>query len=181
MTTAVAAVTNRTHGWSAVWGVLLILFGLLAVALPLASSFGVVLVVGWMLVFSSAAQILHAFQSKGVGHIAWKILVGVLYLGVGIYFMNNPMLGVAALTLRGRVFLSHGRGNRYCRVFQRAESQRIGLDTARWNGDTDSRAHDMAALAASSIWATGTLVGISMVMTGVTRLMISVAERRLAG
>jgi uncharacterized membrane protein HdeD (DUF308 family) len=129
MSTAVAAVTSRTHGWSAVWGVLLILFGLLAVALPLATSFGVVLVVGWMLVFSSAAQILHAFHSKGVGHIAWKILAGVLYLGVGIYFMNNPMLGVAALTLRGRVFLSHGRGNRYCRVFQRAEIQRIGLDT----------------------------------------------------
>jgi len=101
MSTAVAAVTNRTHGWSAVWGVLLILFGLLAVALPLATSFGVVLVVGWMLVFSSAVQILHAFHSKGIGHIAWKILVGVLYLGVGIYFMNNPMLGVAALTHGG--------------------------------------------------------------------------------
>src|SRR6267154_1027321 len=120
---------------------------MLAVALPLATSFGVVLVVDWMLVFSSAAQILHAFHSKGIGHIAWKILVGVLYLGVGIYFMNNPMLGVAALTLRGRVFLSHGRGNRYCRVFQRAEGQRIGLDTVRWNGDTDSKAHEVAALA----------------------------------
>ena len=109
MSTAVAAVTSRTHGWSAVWGGLLILFGLLAVALPLASSFGVVLVVGWMLVFSSAAQILHAFQSKGVGHIAWKVLVGVLYLGVGIYFLNNPMLGVAALTLAvGFFFLTEG-------------------------------------------------------------------------
>jgi uncharacterized membrane protein HdeD (DUF308 family) len=34
MSTAAAAVTRRTHGWSVVWGVLLILFGLLAVALP---------------------------------------------------------------------------------------------------------------------------------------------------
>jgi uncharacterized membrane protein HdeD (DUF308 family) len=33
---------------------------------------------------------------------------------------------------------------------------------------------------ASSVWAVGTLVGMSMVMTGVSRLMISVAIRRLS-
>jgi len=181
MSTAVAAVTNRTHGWSAVWGVLLILFGLLAVALPLATSFGVVLVVGWMLVFSSAAQILHAFQSKGVGHITWKVLVGVLYLGVGIYFLNNPMLGVAALTLAvGFFFLTEGVMDiaAYFKERKVSGSGWILLD-------------GMVTLIlglmiwqhwpASSIWAIGTLVGISMVMTGVTRLMISVAVRRLAG
>ena len=181
MSTAVAAVTNRTHGWSAVWGVLLILLGLLAVALPLATSFGVVLVVGWMLVFSSAVQILHAFQSKGVGHIAWKVLVGVLYLGVGIYFLNNPMLGVAALTLAvGFFFLTEGVIDiaAYFKERKVSGSGWILLD-------------GMVTLIlglmiwqhwpASSIWAIGTLVGISMVMTGVTRLMISVAVRRLAG
>src|SRR6266403_549790 len=174
MSTAVAAVTSRTHGWSAVWGVLLILFGLLAVALPLATSFGVVLVVGWMLVFSSAAQILHAFQSKGVGHIAWKVLVGVLYLGVGIYLLNNPMLGVAALTLAVGVMDIAA----YFKERKVSGSGWILLD-------------GMVTLIlglmiwqhwpASSIWAIGTLVGINMVMTGVTRLMISVAVRRLAG
>jgi uncharacterized membrane protein HdeD (DUF308 family) len=181
MSTAAAAVTRRTHGWSVVWGVLLILFGLLAVALPLASSFGVVLVVGWMLVFSSGVQMLHAFQSNGVGHIVWKILVAVLYLGVGIYFLKNPMLGIAALTLAiGFFFLAEGV-----------------MDLAAYFKERKVRGSGWILLdgivtlilgvmiwqhwPASSIWATGTLVGVSMVMTGVTRLMISVANRNLAG
>jgi uncharacterized membrane protein HdeD (DUF308 family) len=181
MSTAAAAVTRRTHGWSVVWGVLLILFGLLAVALPLASSFGVVLVVGWMLVFSSAVQMLHAFQSNGVGHIVWKILVAVLYVGVGIYFLKNPMLGIAALTLAiGFFFLAEGV-----------------MDLAAYFKERKVRGSGWILLdgivtlilgvmiwqhwPASSIWATGTLVGVSMVMTGVTRLMISVANRNLVG
>jgi uncharacterized membrane protein HdeD (DUF308 family) len=157
----------------------LILFGLLAVALPLASSFGVVLVVGWMLVFSSAVQILHALQSKGIGHILWKVLVAVLYLGVGVYFLNNPMLGIAALTLAiGFFFLAEGV-----------------MDLAAYIKERKVRGSGWILLdgivtlilgvmiwqhwPASSVWATGTLVGVSMVMTGVTRLMISVADRKL--
>jgi uncharacterized membrane protein HdeD (DUF308 family) len=31
----------------------------------------------------------------------------------------------------------------------------------------------------NSLWVTGTLVGVSMIMTGVTRLMISLAARRI--
>jgi uncharacterized membrane protein HdeD (DUF308 family) len=32
----------------------------------------------------------------------------------------------------------------------------------------------------SSVWAIGTLVGISMIMSGVTRLMLSLAVRKFA-
>ena len=180
MSTAVAVVTRRTHGWSVFWGVLLIIFGLLAIALPLASSLGVVLVVGWTLVFSSAVQILYAFQSQGIGHILWKLLVAALYLAVGVYFLNDPMLGIAALTLAtGFFFLAEGVMDlaAYLKERKVSGSGWILLDGIvtlilgimiwqRWP--------------ASSIWATGTLVGVSMVMTGVTRLMISVADRRLA-
>jgi uncharacterized membrane protein HdeD (DUF308 family) len=179
MSTAVAVVTRRTHGWSVFWGVLLILFGLLAIALPLASSFGVVLVVGWMLVFSSAVQIVHAFQSKGIGHILWKLLVAALYLGVGIYFLNNPLLGIAALTLAiGFFFLAEGVMDLAAYLKERKVS---GSGWILLDGVVTLILGVMIwqHWPASSIWATGTLVGVSMVMTGVTRLMISVADRKL--
>jgi uncharacterized membrane protein HdeD (DUF308 family) len=32
----------------------------------------------------------------------------------------------------------------------------------------------------SSVWAVGTLVGISMIMSGITRLMLSLAVRKMA-
>jgi uncharacterized membrane protein HdeD (DUF308 family) len=180
MSTAVAVVTRRTHGWSVFWGVLLIILGLLAIALPLASSLGVLLVVGWALVFSSAVQIVHAFQSHGIGHILWKLLVAALYLAVGVYFLSNPMLGIAALTLAtGFFFLAEGAMDLAAYVKERKVS---GSGWILLDGIVTLILGLMIwqHWPASSIWATGTLVGVSMVMTGVTRLMISVADRRLA-
>jgi len=56
-------------GGSIIWAILLIIFGFLAIALPLASSWGVVLVIAWLIIFSGGFQFIHAFQSEGVGHI----------------------------------------------------------------------------------------------------------------
>lgn len=180
MSTAAAVITRRSTGWSMVWGVLLILFGLFAIAAPLASSLGAVLVIGWLMIFSSAAQVLHALQSKGIGHILWKLLVAVLYFGVGIYLLNNPLLGIATLTLAiGIFFFAEGIMDLAAYFKER-----------KVNGSGWILLDGIVTLVlgvmiwqhwpASSVWAVGTLVGVSMVMTGVSRLMISVAVRRLS-
>ena len=65
---------------------------------------GVVLVIAWLIVFSGGFQFIHAFQSKGIGSIVWKLLVAVLYLIVGLYFLMNPLLGVAAFTFALAIF-----------------------------------------------------------------------------
>lgn len=70
-------------------------FGFLAIALPLATSLGVVLVVAWLIVFSGGFQFIHAFQSKGIGTL-WKLLVAILYLIFGIYFLLHRYLGSPA-------------------------------------------------------------------------------------
>jgi uncharacterized membrane protein HdeD (DUF308 family) len=64
-----ASLPNLGSKPSIVWAVLLIVFGFLAIALPIATSFGVVIVVAWLIVFSGGFQFIHAFQSKGAGHI----------------------------------------------------------------------------------------------------------------
>src|SRR5580692_11463527 len=96
---APTALSELGSGKSIVWAILLIAFGFLAIALPLATSFGVVVVIAWLIVFSGGFQFIHAFQSKGAGSILWKLLVAILYLIVGIYFLMNPVIGVAGLTL----------------------------------------------------------------------------------
>jgi uncharacterized membrane protein HdeD (DUF308 family) len=105
MSTTFAAIAIRNPTWSIVSSLLLIIFGLFAIGLPLATSFGVVLIIGWLLILSSAIQVLHAFQSQGTARIAWKSVVALLYLGVGIYFLAHPLLGVASLTLAIGFFL----------------------------------------------------------------------------
>jgi uncharacterized membrane protein HdeD (DUF308 family) len=51
---------------------------------------GGVVVIAWLIVFSGGFQFIHAFQSKGIGSIVWKLLVAVLYLIVGLYFLLKP-------------------------------------------------------------------------------------------
>src|SRR5580700_3969259 len=96
---APTALSALGSGKSIVWAILLIAFGFLAIALPIATSFGVVVVIAWLIVFSGGFQFIHAFQSKGAGHILWKLLVAVLYLIAGIYFLMHPVIGVAGFTL----------------------------------------------------------------------------------
>src|SRR5271166_1771389 len=177
---AQAALSDLGSGKSIIWAILLVAFGFLAIALPFATSWGVVVVIAWLIVFSGGFQFIHAFQSKGIGSVVWKLLVAILYLIVGIYFLLNPLLGVAAFTLALAFFFvlegvfdlvayfqTRGNPGSGWILFDGIVTLILGLLVWRqWPS--------------SSLWVIGTLVGISMIMTGTTRLMLSFAARRLA-
>jgi len=166
---------------SIVWSIVLIIVGFLAIALPLASSVGATIVIGWLVLFDGGVQFIHAFRSKGVGHILWKLLVAIVYLVAGFYLLYHPLLGVASLTLVLAVFFfAEGIVDlvAYFSMRKAGASGWILLDGivtlilgvliwAHWPF--------------SSIWAIGTLVGISMLMTGTTRLMMALALRKIEG
>ncbi|MGB7555665.1 MAG: DUF308 domain-containing protein [Candidatus Korobacteraceae bacterium] len=177
---AAAGLSNLGSGKSIVWAIVLIVFGFLAIALPFATSWGVVVVIAWLIVFSGGFQFIHAFQSHGVGHIIWKVLVAILYLIVGIYFLLHPLIGVAAFTFALAVFFVVEGVFDLVAYFQNRQAAGAGwilfdgivtliLGLLVWR-----------QWPSSSLWVIGTLVGISMIMTGTTRLMMSLAARRLA-
>jgi len=171
--------SNLSSGKSIVWAIVLIIFGFLAICLPFLTSWGVVLVIAWLIVFSGAFQFIHAFQSQGIGHILWKLLVAILYLIVGIYFLLNPLLGVAAFTLALAIFFVIEGVMDLVAYFQTRAIPGSGwilfdgivtliLGILVWR-----------QWPSSSLWVIGTLVGISMIFTGMTRLMLSLAARRI--
>jgi len=166
-------------GGSIVWAVVLIIFGVLSVVLPLETSLGVVMIVAWLIIFSGAFQVIHAFQSKGAGSMVWKLLVAMAYLIAGIYFLLHPLIGLASFTLLLAWFLIAEGVLDLIAYFQNRTTAGSGwilldgivtlvlgiLVRKHWPS--------------SSAWVIGTLVGISLIMTGTTRLMISLAARRL--
>jgi uncharacterized membrane protein HdeD (DUF308 family) len=160
---------------------MLIIFGVLAIALPFASSIGVAIVIGWLAIFAGVTQLIHAFQAKGVGNIVWKLAVAVFYILAGGYLLASPALGVASLTLVLGVFLMAEGVADLVAYFATIKSGASGwmlldgiitlvLGFMIWN-----------RWPVSSLWVIGTLVGISMVMTGTTRLMMTLAVRKVAG
>src|SRR5580704_17119018 len=172
----------RHNFTSSIWfAILLIVLGLLAISLPAIASFGVARVLSWLILIDGIFQFVYAFKSHGVGRTIWKLLVATLYVVVGVYLLLNPLLGLAKLTLLLAIFF-FVEG-----IFD------IGtfIGARKSEGSEWLLLHGIITLLLgvmiwrhwpfSSLGALGTLAGISMLVTGVTRLMMAIKIRKLAG
>ncbi len=179
MTTSVVGFTKRATGWAIGVSILLIILGIMAIALPFVAGLAVSAIVGWMLVFGGVTHLAAAFHVRGAGAVLWEILVGLVYLVGGGYMLFHPLIGVATLTLfLAGVFLAEG-------VFEIVAFFGIrGQKNSGWMLFDGLVTIFLAGLIwfhwpSSSIWAIGTIVGISLLMSGVKWLMISVASRNV--
>jgi uncharacterized membrane protein HdeD (DUF308 family) len=108
----------------------------------------------------------------------WRLLVGLAYVFFGAYLIARPALGVASLTLvLASLFLVEGILNVV--LFFKIRS----LQGSSWvliDGIVTLLLGLMiyAQWPSSSVWAIGTLVGVSMIISGVTRVMLSFAVRK---
>jgi uncharacterized membrane protein HdeD (DUF308 family) len=166
--------------WSIVWGALLIIFGVLAISSPMLAALAVNVVIAWLIVLAGAVHVILAFHAHRAGSLIWKLLVGIAYICFGAYLILHPVLGVASLTLLlASLFLVEGILNVV--LFFRMRSLR-GSGWMLIDGIITLLLGLMIYLQwpSSSAWAIGTLVGISMIISGVTRVMLSLAVRRAA-
>jgi uncharacterized membrane protein HdeD (DUF308 family) len=118
-----------------------------------------------------------AFRAHGAGSVIWKLLVGIAYLCFGGYMIVRPVVGVVSLTLLlASLFLIEGILDIVLYVKMRPIHGSIwvlidGIITLllglmiymQWPS--------------SSLWAIGTLVGVSMIISGIARVMMSLAVR----
>lgn len=177
MSTTFAAIANRTPAWSVIWSLLLILFGLLAIGLPLAISFSGGLFIGWLLILCSAIQVLHAFQPDDIASLPWKLAAALLFMGAGIYLLADPILGISRLNLAIGLFFIAEAVVDFLGYMKARES--IGSSWILFDGIGTLILGLLIwrQWPSSSSRATATLVGISMLVTGITRLMITLAAR----
>src|SRR5262245_28000887 len=103
----VAGTARGSRGWAIAAGILLILVGLEALASPYFAALFVALWVAWGLMFGGVAELISAYGSAE--NRVWKVLLGVLYLAVGVYMLMNPGAGLLAVVLvLALVLLLHG-------------------------------------------------------------------------
>jgi uncharacterized membrane protein HdeD (DUF308 family) len=163
---------------SILWGALLIVFGMMAIASPFLAAVAVNVVVAWLIVLAGVVHLMLAFRAHGAGSRTWKLLVGVAYLCFGGYMIMHPVLGVATLTLvLASLFLIEGILNivLYAKMRPMHGSSWVLVD-----GIITLLLGLMIYMQwpSSSGWAIGTLVGISMIFSGAARVMMSLAARK---
>jgi len=169
---------RQASTWSIVWGVLLIVFGMLAVGSPFLAAVAVNVVIAWLIVLAGAVHLTLAFHAHGTGSLIWKLLVGLAYLFFGAYLIMHPVLAVASLTLvLASLFLVEGVLDVVLFFKMRAVQ---GSNWVLLDGIITLLLGLMIYMQwpSSSAWAIGTLVGVSMVISGVTRVMLSLTVRK---
>jgi uncharacterized membrane protein HdeD (DUF308 family) len=164
-----------------IWGILMLICGFLAITLPLASGIGVAIVIGWLLLISGVWHLLFGFRSgSGLGGFLWQLLLAIVYVAAGLMLTLYPLAGLAWLTLVLATFLLIEAALEFVLYFnirRRVNASWVLVDAlitlllgiliwARWPF--------------SSVWAIGTLIGVSLIFSGISRLMLSSAASREA-
>ena len=132
---------------SILWSIVLMVLGFVAIASPIASSIGAALVIGWLVFISGLVQLVHAFQSKGIGHIVWKLLVAAFYLVAGVYMIAHPASGIGRADSRARHIFLRGRRRGYHRLVLDSKERRFRVDATQWNRHPVSGLHDLESMA----------------------------------
>jgi uncharacterized membrane protein HdeD (DUF308 family) len=172
-------VIKKASSWFIGMAVVFILLGMMAIIEPGVAGLAVTILVGWLLIFGGVAHLVAAFSGGGAGRVIWQVLIGVVYILGGGYFLTHPLLALGTLTLLlGVIILTEG----VCEV----------IAYFRMRGEGGSGWLLMNALItlllggliwfhwpSSSVWAIGTLVGVNLLMTGISRLMFGLAARKL--
>jgi uncharacterized membrane protein HdeD (DUF308 family) len=108
------------------------------------------------------------------------LLVGLAYVFFGVYLILHPLLGVASLTLMLAVlFLIEGVLNVI--LFFQMRFMR-GAFWVLVDGIVTLLLGLMIYFQwpSSALWAIGVLVGVSMIISGLTRVMLSLSVRKVA-
>jgi uncharacterized membrane protein HdeD (DUF308 family) len=162
------------------WGVLLIVFGMFAVGSPFLAAVAVSVVVAWLIILAGVVHLMLAFHTHRAGRLIWKLLVGLAYVFFGVYLILHPVPGVASLTLvLAWLFLIEGILDVISFFNMRPMRGAIWVLV---DGIITLLLGLMIYLQwpSSAVWAIGVLVGVSMIISGVTRVMLSLAVRKVA-
>jgi uncharacterized membrane protein HdeD (DUF308 family) len=164
--------------WSIVLSVLMITAGLLAISVPGVAGAAVTMIVGWLLVISGVLHLALAFGGGQPRAVIGEILLAVLYGFIGYYVLSRPGVGLAALTAAITVYLFVEAILEF--VLSYALRPLRGAGWLLFDGivTLGLAIFVVSTWSSSESWLLGVLVGVSMLFSGVTRLLLSVEVRR---
>ena len=176
------AATIHAH-WKLVLaqGILLMVFGLLAVAMPNIATLAVEILVGWLFLIAGifrAVSVWHARQMPGFG---WSMLSALLAVLLGLILVARPLAGVLTLTMvLVAFFILEGIA-----AIVVAVQHRDHLTSWVWvlfSGIIDLLLAYLIwrGWPSSAAWAIGLLVGINMIFFGLSLVMTALAARLMA-
>lgn len=160
-----------------IWGIVVLILGILAIAMPFITGVAVTLMIGFILIAAGLAEFIYTFKSKSFGEGFFRFLFGLLAVLAGLSLVTQPDAGLATITLFLAVWffvdgiITFVQGFRWrpfdgwgWMVFSGIVSIILGVMIWR-------------QFPVSALWLVGLLVGIRLIFAGWTMIMLgSVSE-----
>ena len=171
---------KKATGWAMVWAVLLAVAGIVALVLPFEVGISIAIVLACLIIIAGIFHLIFAVVAGSFGGYLWRTLIGILYMVGGIFLIRRPIVALASFTIvLGVIFLVEG-------FLQIASYFAIrSLPGSGWTlfDGIISLILAMLILAhwpSSSVWALSIIVGVNLLVSGITRFMHLLAARRVA-
>lgn len=178
MDTSVPIQSNRYWGWFLAYGIILVILGVLAIGASTLATLVSVVMLGTLLVIGGIVIIFDSFRfwKTKWGGFFLQLVMGLLYLIIGYMLIKNPVSGATSLTLfLGVFFIVLG----LCRIIA---SISVKLPYWGWRFVSGVLSLALGALILahwpmSGLFIIGLFIGIDLLFTGWTYIVLSLASR----
>ena len=159
-------------------GVVMMVLGFLAVAVPILATLAVEIFVGWLFFVAGLFRAVWVWRSRQTPGFAWSFLAAVLAIVLGVILIARPLAGVLTLTMvLVAFFIIEGIFSIIGAIEHRQHLRSWGW--VLFSGIIDLLLAYLiwAGWPSSASWAIGLLVGINMLFLGLSLVMTALAAR----
>ena len=179
MDTTYRGEVRSAANWSIALSILMMVTGGIAVFAPGITGVAVTLMFGWLLIVSGILHLVYAFYADRPGGAIWEILLAVFYAAIGVYLLANPVVGLGALTLALAIYLVAASAVEFVMAYELRPIAGSGWLVFDGIVTLLMAVFIASGWPATSAYAIGTIVAVSMFFSGFTRLMMSIAVKQV--
>ncbi len=177
-----SALAAARHHWRAllIEGIVLILLGMAAIALPVLAGLAIAILFGWLILIGGLIGLTTTLMGRHSPGFGWALISAVLWIAAGIALLVWPAAGLVYFTFLLFAWLAvEGVA-----MVMYALSHRRGA-TPRWGWMLFSgainlilAAYLLTGLPGTAAWVLGIIVGINLVFSGISLTAMALAVRR---
>ena len=178
--TELVSAIQKNSGLTTATGVVLLIAGFMAIVSPLVAGLSITIMVGAMLFVSGMGQCIVAFRAGAFGRAVIIFLVGVAMLLVGLYLMQQPVTGLAKLTIILMAYLIATGLAEMAIAFQVRPAPGWGGELAAGIVTLVLGILLWRQFPLSGAWAIGVLFGIKLMTSGWALILITKGAKQFA-
>ena len=163
-------------------GIVLVVLGFLAIAIPPVATLAITILVGWLFLVSGVMGLITTFWMRSAPGFWWALISALLGIVVGVLLLARPLTGALSLTvLLVAFFIVEGAVSiMFAFDHKRELSGQWGWMLVSGVIDLVLAAFIFAGLPSTAAWAIGLLVGINMVFGGAALIAMALSARKAA-